>query len=202
MVGWAVAACLVVILATPVVGVETRDAPATIHQFYDALAEVMRNGPTLGEKGRYQRLEPVIAETFDLPAMTRAVTGFSWERLSLDQQQKMITAFSRYTTAVYADRFASSGGETFEITGQTPHGTATIVDSRIVKADGSPVPIRYLMQRAGDSWRVKDIYLAGTISELATTRAQFSSIIERQGIDGLIRELDHKTETMLSSTGH
>jgi phospholipid transport system substrate-binding protein len=44
---------------------------------------------------------------------------------------------------------------------------------------------------------VVDIYLNGTISDLATRRDEFASIIAAGGADGLIKRLHERTETLL-----
>ena len=59
---------------------------------------------------------------------------------------------------------------------------------------GRTVSINYLVRRE----RVIDIYLNGTISDLATRRDEFSSIIAAGGADGLINRLRERTETLLS----
>lgn len=45
--------------------------------------------------------------------------------------------------------------------------------------------------------RVIDIYLNGTISDLATRRDEFASIIASGGADGLIKKLRDRTRTLL-----
>jgi phospholipid transport system substrate-binding protein len=45
-------------------------------------------------------------------------------------------------------------------------------------------------------FRIADVYLDGTLSELATRRPEFSSIIRAQAIDGLVAALNKKTETL------
>lgn len=179
-------------------GAAVGDAADKVRGFYDALLSTMTDGPSLGAKGRYERLKPVIGRTFDLPYMARAVVGPAWASASVAEQQGMIDAFWRYVTATYASRFDSYSGQQLQVTGEEPHAPNFIVDSRIVKADGKPVVIKYLMRSNGDSWRVVDVYLEGTISELATRRSEFSSIVERRGIDGLIAILDQKTEDFIS----
>jgi phospholipid transport system substrate-binding protein len=42
------------------------------------------------------------------------------------------------------------------------------------------------MHRSGDAWLISDIYLDGSVSELATRRSEFAAIIRGQGIGGLI----------------
>jgi phospholipid transport system substrate-binding protein len=83
--------------------------------------------------------------------------------------------------------------------GERPYGPATLVETRIVKSDGDPVAINYLMRRNGDVWQIADVYLTGTISELATRRSEFTSILRSQGIDGLIAALNRKAGSIVSA---
>ena len=59
--------------------------------------------------------------------------------------------------------------------------------------------MNYLMRQDQGAWRVGDIYLSGTISQLATLRSQFASVLERDGADGLIASLNRKAETLIAS---
>ena len=141
------------------------------------LLTAMQSGPDLGPKGRYARLKPAIGEIFDLPYMTRLVVGPSWARVSDAQRKQVIGAFKRYITATYADRFDRYAGQKLEVTGERSRATDMIVDSRIIKAGGNAVLIKHLLRPNGGRWRVVDVYLNGTVSELATRRSEFSSIL-------------------------
>ncbi|MBV9553164.1 MAG: toluene tolerance protein, partial [Alphaproteobacteria bacterium] len=46
-----------------------------VRNFYGVLLGVMQQAAALGPKGRYQRLEPVVHETFDVPFMARLSVG-------------------------------------------------------------------------------------------------------------------------------
>ncbi len=173
----------------------------TVRGFYDVLLNVMKSGPTLGPRGRYETLEPVIGQIFDLSYMTRAVVGPVWGGLSEAQQRQATGAFGRYVAATYADRFGAYSGQTLQVTDERPRAADAIVDSRIIRADGKPVAIRYVLHQNAGNWQVADIYLDGTISELATRRSEFSSILRQQGIDGLIAVLNRKADALISSAG-
>jgi phospholipid transport system substrate-binding protein len=82
--------------------------------------------------------------------------------------------------------------------GQQPAAASVMVRSQIIKANGEPVKIDYMMRRSGDIWLIADIYLDGAISELATRRSEFSAILKSQGIDGLVAALDHKADLLIS----
>ena len=179
-------------------GSQAASAPQdTIKSFYSVLLNGMKGGAVLHDKGRFDALLPEIQHDFDLSYMSRMAVGAGWAKLSPAQKEAVTGAFARYITATYADNFDSYSGERFEVIGQqlTPYGT--IVESRLIPSDGEPVAMNYLMHWTGDTWRVRDIYLTGTISQLANMRSQFSSVLARDGPDGLTALLDRKTETLL-----
>jgi len=63
------------------------------------------------------------------------------------------------------------------------------------KASGEPVSLNYLIVNN----QIGDVYLNGTISELATRRSEFSSILRSQGVAGLIQALNNKAYMLVPS---
>ena len=171
----------------------------TVRGLYDALLGAMKNGRTLGQSGRFTQLEPVIRRSFDIPAMARLSVGPSWASLSEGQHQQVTESFARYISAIYADRFDSYAGQKLQVTGEQPAAAGVMVRSEIIKANGEPVKIDYLMRRNGEGWLISDIYLDGAISEVATRRSEFAAILRNEGIDGLIAALNRKAD-MLTGT--
>ena len=45
-----------------------------------------------------------------------------------------------------------------------------------------------------------DVYLDGTISELAIRHSEFAAILKSQGIDGLIAALNRKADILTATT--
>jgi phospholipid transport system substrate-binding protein len=172
----------------------------TVQALYDALLSTMKNGRTLGQSGRFTQLEPVIRRTFDIPAMARLSVGPSWTSLTEAQRQQVMESFGRYISAIYADRFDSYAGQKLQVTGEQPNATGVMVRSQIVKANGEPVKVDYMMRRSGDSWLISDIYLDGAISEVATRRSEFAAILKKEGIDGLIAALNRKADILTATT--
>ena len=172
----------------------------TVQGLYDALLNTMKNGRTLGQSGRFTQLEPVIRRTFDIPSMTRLSVGPSWATLTEAQRQQVTESFGRYISAIYADRFDSYAGQKLQVIGELPAVAGVMVRSQIVKANGEPVNVDYMMCRNGDSWLISDIYLDGAISEVATRRSEFAAILKSQGIDGLIAALNRKADILTATT--
>jgi phospholipid transport system substrate-binding protein len=172
----------------------------TVQGLYDALLNTMKNGRTLGQSGRFMRLAPVIRSTFDIATMARLSVGSSWAGLSEAQRQQVSESFGRYISAIYADRFDSYDGQKLEVTGEQPGPAGVMVKSQIIKASGEPVKVDYMMRRNGESWLISDIYLDGAISEVATRRSEFATILKNEGIDGLIRALNRKADMLTGTT--
>jgi phospholipid transport system substrate-binding protein len=174
------------------------DGPETIRGFYQELLSTMQNAEVLGREGRYEKLDPIIHRTFDLPHMTRVAVGPTWANLSDERRQELVDVFGQYVTATYADRFDGYAGEQFRILGEQETGHSRVILTQIVKSNGDSVTINYLMHETAGSWKVADVYLSGTISELATRRSSFSTIIRSQGINGLILTLKNKASALMA----
>lgn len=172
------------------------DAQSNVQGFYDSLLNTMKNGRVLGQSGRYARLAPVVSKVFDVPYMTRLAVGPSWASLSPAQQQQLIEAFRHYIAATYADRFDSYSGEQLQVTGEQPYQADVIVKTKIIKASGEDTTLNYLMRQNQGTWQIADVYLDGTISQLAVQRSEFNSIMRREGVEGLVMALNQKVDLL------
>ena len=175
-------------------------APAKIQAFYDVLLAGMKNAKDLGVQGRYEKLAPVVRETFDTPNMTRVACGPSWSKIPADKQQELIAAFERMTAASYANQFSEYSGQQFTVDPQaTPRNADLIVHSQLQPANGDPVAFNYLMRNVGGDWKAEDVYLDGTISQLAVRRSEFTAILGSEGADGLLTKLKAQSDNLLKS---
>jgi phospholipid transport system substrate-binding protein len=116
------------------------------------------------------------------------------------QRQQMTESYGRYISAVYADRFDSYAGQKLEVTGEQSAPSGVMVKSQIIRANGEPVKVDYLMRHNGENWLIADIYLDSAISEVATRRSEFSAILKMDGIDGLIAALNRKADVLTAIT--
>jgi phospholipid transport system substrate-binding protein len=173
--------------------VRADSAVPLITRLNDALLGTMKSASALGYEGRYKKLDPVIRQTFDLSFMTQYSAGRHWRALSEAQKKSLVDAFSRLTVATYADRFDGYSGEKFVVVKEaTPREGNRLVESELIKSDGEPIKLNYLLRQTQGGWRVIDIFLKGTISELATKRSEYSSALSNQGFDGLMAIFEQK----------
>jgi phospholipid transport system substrate-binding protein len=169
-------------------------APATAKSLCDALIGAMKQGSSMDFAARRDLLAPEIQRDFDLAFMTRIVVGPPWRSLAEGDRQGLVTAFSAYSIATYAQRFKSYSGERFEVDpSPTPQASGDcIVHTKLFTSDPSPVQLDYLMRKSGGQWRIIDVYLNGTISEVAARRSEYSTVLRQGGAPALIDLLTKK----------
>lgn len=194
-----IALSLALVVLSPAATAMGTGGTDVVRSLYDTLLATMRNGPALGPRGRYAQIAPVVRRVFDIPFMTRLAVGPAWAGLTEPQRQQVTQAFERYIAAIYAERFDSYSGERLHVTGEQPSAGGTVITSQILKSNGEPVHINYLMRVNGGVWQIADVYLDGTISELATRRSEFAAILRAQGIAGLIETLNAKANTLTTA---
>lgn len=196
-----VALSLAVLVCAPAFAESADPAVSRITVFYGTLLDTMKQAKQLGVKGRFDKLSPVLAKTYDLPVMSKLAVGPAWAALTPQQQAAITNAFTRMTVATYASRFDGFSGEQFQIleTSDRPNGDK-IVKTQIIKSDGGAVPLNYLMRKSGADWKIVDIYLDGTISELANRRAEFGAILKSGGPDALVVSLNKQGDKLLTGS--
>jgi len=194
-----VAASLALAIFTGSAAALAADPEDSVRNLYETLLRTIKEGRILGESGRFARIEPVIHRLFDIPLMARLAVGASWSTLSPAQQQQVTAAFGNYISATYAERFDNYAGQQMEVAGHQPSGSGVIVRTRIVKSSGEAVSIEYLMRQNDGAWQITDVYLDGSISQLATQRSEFGAILRRDGFDGLLATL-HRKVNLLTGT--
>ncbi len=169
-------------------------AGAVVARVNEALIGAMREAEALAFQGRYDRLAPVFMAAFHFPFMARVAAGRHWRDLEPAQKDLLAVAFARMSVTTYAARFDGYTGQSFELgeTIEQPRGRV-LVRNRLIKGGGEAVAIDYLLRDFDGRWRIIDVFLDGTISEIATKRSEYNSILKRDGFDGLLARISQKT---------
>jgi phospholipid transport system substrate-binding protein len=176
------------------------DSPQhVIENFHAGLLYIMKNAKELGFQGRTDRLEPLMQETFDLEFMASKSVGRHWRQLSDEDKQRWVGIFSQFTTANYAGRFTGYTGEKFVTVDveDAPRGTKVVL-TKIVVPSEEDVQLNYRMIDRDGSWKVIDVFLNGTVSELALRRSEYSSALKSSGFDQLVASVETKIEDLKS----
>jgi phospholipid transport system substrate-binding protein len=164
-------------------------ARATVQSLDEGLLVIMKAKTT--EKSRAQSIASVIDRTFDLPLMTRLAIGPSWTTIATGDQQALIAAFRRMTIAQYAANFDSWSGESFVVAPQVDgRGGDRLVRTTLNAPGKEPIAISYRLRASGASWKIIDVFYHNSISQIATRRSDFSSVLAKEGAKGLVAHLD------------
>lgn len=169
-----------------------------VDALHENLISIMKDAEKLGYDGRFERLEPVISKLFDIPFMAEKSVGRYWKTVDEENRVRLLTTFERFTVANYAGRFTGYSGQFFETFKEqaAKHGTV-LVYSRLVSANGETVQLNYRLRPAeDDGWRIIDVLLNGTISELALRRSEYSSLIQREGFPALMSALNKRIDDL------
>jgi len=173
------------------------DAPeaAPVAALDDGLLAAMKAG-SAGQtfQQRYNALDPVVTATFDLATITQNSVGFLWATLPAAQQQRLDALFEQFTVASYVSQFNSYGGEAFDLLpAEKDLGAKKIIETQLVPADGSaPTELDYVVADGAQGWRIADILLNGTISQVAIHASDFSSLVTSGDASQLIAALQGK----------
>lgn len=171
---------------------ESSPVPA-IEAFHAGLLEIMKQADQLGIEGRIEKLAPLMAHTFDLDFMASKTVGRHWKKLSPEDKARWAETFARFTTANYAGRFTGYTGEEFITLGVEDAARGTrVVLTKIVVPNDDDVQLNYRVLEKDGEWRVIDVYLNGTVSELALRRSEYSSALKRDGFEQLVASIEDK----------
>jgi len=172
-------------------------ASAAIEELHEGLLGVMKEADAIGYRGRYDRLYALVLRAFDLPFMAEKTVGRHWSKLSADEQKQWLESFHEMTAATYAGRFEGFSGQSFAVVGEEPagHGT-TLVRAVLHNPSGDDVQLDYRLHESAGTWRVIDVYLNGTVSELALRRSEYSAVLKRDGFAKLIETIEGKTQEL------
>jgi phospholipid transport system substrate-binding protein len=174
------------VAATEPEPVDAAPARAVIDALHATMLETLHGAKVLGYAGRFSKLAPVIAATFDLDFMAEKSVGAHWRKFSDAERKEWRELFARNMVASYASRMGGFHGQEFRIVGSESAGHATItVRTTILDPDKEVIAITYRLREIAAGWRVIDLYLKGTVSELAVRRSDYAGVLRTGGFPAL-----------------
>jgi len=185
-----VSSTVLLALAIPIPAfAQTDPARTTVQALDDGLIAIMKAKGTA--KSRSAAIGPVIDRAFDLPLMTRLAVGSGWTTTPPADQQALVAAFRRMTIAQYANNFDSWSGERFAIAPQIEaRGGDKLVRTTLTTPGKADIPISYRLRASGGSWKIIDVFYRNSISQIATRRSDFATVLAKGGAKALVTHLD------------
>ena len=191
----AIAGALMVALRGRRVAAADESAQAFIQRLGDRAIDVLKDKAGSSFEEREAAFREVMVAGFDIPTVGRFVLGRHWKTATKQQRADYRAIFLDFIVRVYASRFDSYGGEQFKVGSVIDDESGDkIVRTQIVRPSGdNPIGVDFRVRSRDGSYKVIDVVVEG-ISMLHTHRVEFGSVINRKGIDGLLRDLRARVE--------
>ena len=174
--------------------IRDRDAEALVSRLVEHVLQVISSNSDGSSQER--RLMAAIESQTDLSLLARMTMGRYWRQASAKQRETYVGVFRHYLLQSFTSRLRRYTGtdlgaaqKRFAILGTRDVGKSDmLVRSRIEPPSGAPLKVDWRIRSRGGRLFIIDLVVEG-VSLVITQRSEFSSVLERIGIDGLITEL-------------
>ncbi len=168
-----------------------QEAKKPVDHLNQELVALMRDGKQLGYEGRFKKIDPTVRQSFMFEAVAQIALGAHWKKLEEPQKLEFMDKYRELSSATYASQFKEYDGESFEFeSGQELKPGRVVLRYNLV-APKEKHTFEYHVSLFNGDWRVVNIVVDG-ISDLALRKAQYTSVIDREGFDALISKLVEK----------
>lgn len=168
-------------------------ATAAVERLHAGMIAVMREAGSTSYAQRFAALAPTIDTAYDLAFMGSKSLGRGFDSLTEADRASWLALFREYTIANFVGRFRAWQGQSFQTLGEEPAAQDTVLVRTRVTDPAETVDLNYRLRRTeSGSWKIVDVYLKGTVSELALRRSDFTATLEREGFAGLVASVRSK----------
>ncbi|MBT4428482.1 MAG: ABC transporter substrate-binding protein [Rhodospirillaceae bacterium] len=159
-----------------------------------AIGVLQDDGISLAEREALFR--DILVEGFDLKLIGRFVLARHWKRANKEQQINYLRAFGEFIVRKYSAMLGGYSGEVLTVVSEQASGDKDVmVHTRIDRPSGPPIETYWRVRGKDGALRIIDVVVEG-ISMAVTQRAEFKSVVQRHGVDGLIQILDAQSNKL------
>ncbi|MDH3473633.1 MAG: ABC transporter substrate-binding protein [Rhodospirillales bacterium] len=170
-------------------------------------ARTQFDDPALDEGQKEQRFRELAERSFDVPKISKFVLGVNWRRATEEQRNAFLQIFKEVNTQRFLPMFSEYRNQEFRVTKvrqDEKNEDVYFVSSTITRAEGAPIKVEWRIYRGSDSFHILDVVAEG-VSMVLTLRKEYATVINNDGIDGLIAQLREKvrsgtTEPVITTT--
>lgn len=129
--------------------------------------------------------------------MTALAVGRNWRSATPDQQDRIMKEFRQLLLLTYSGAVREITDTTIQVrpTRAKPEDTVVIVRTQVLRPGKEPIQLDYRMEKSGDTWKVFDLNVLG-LWLVEHYRSQFAQVVSASGIDGLIKSIQEKNQSL------
>ncbi len=138
----------------------------------------------------FRLVREVVFPRLDRERTAQWVLGANWRTATPAQREQFIAEFSDLLLRTYGTALRQYDSEKLNyLPAQVPAGADRVtVRTEIIRPDGPKVSVDYLLTNRSGEWKVYDVIIEN-VSLVVTYRSEYSAIIKRDGMDGLLKQL-------------
>ena len=176
------------------------EAQALVRSTADrVLAEVKANKARLDRdsSGIYDLVQRYVVPHFDFTRMTQSAMGRYWRSATEEQRAALTREFQEMLVRTYAVALLNYSGQQIEYLPlrASPSDDDVLVQTKVSDSGAPPIPIDYRLSRSVGSWKVYDVTIDG-VSLVSNYRSMFAEQVQRNGVDGLIKQLSDRNRQL------
>lgn len=144
----------------------------------------------------FQLVREVVFPRLDRERTAQWVLGANWRTATPAQREQFIAEFSDLLLRTYGTALRQYDSEKLNyLPAQAPPGADRVtVRTEIIRPDGPKVSVDYLLTNRSGEWKVYDVIIEN-VSLVVTYRSEYSAIIKRDGMDGLLKQLSDRNRS-------
>ncbi len=174
------------------------DAGAFVKQLGDDAIAVLSGADTDAEQRR-TRYRELLDRGFAINTIARFVLGRYWRAATKTQRSEYLVLFREFVLDTYAARLEEYAGQTFEVVKLQPLDKKDTMVNTEIRSPGAPsIRVDYRVRARRDGLKIVDVVVEG-VSLITTQRAEFASVINRKGVEGLLAMLRERSATGTAS---
>ncbi len=169
------------------------DTPMScVEALHEGLISLALEQGGVGLAQRFQRLEPLIVATHDLPFIAEFTVRRHWASFADEERQAFLQSFQRLSVMSYASRFVALSEGTFSIQESRALVSGRVqVSASIARAEPPDIPIAYILHQDDAGWRIINIVADG-VSDLALKRAEYQRVLGEGSVADLLEILEQQ----------
>jgi len=136
-----------------------------------------------------KRLEAIVTRAVDLRAMVQAAMGKYWATTPEKQRKRLVAAFENRFRSTSGKEFDTYRSTQIEYRPEVAEGGGVVQVPTKVVVKSEPTEIAYRLRQGAGGWRIIDLVVDG-VSTVENYRSSFARVIQKEGVEGLIRRLE------------
>ncbi len=170
---------------------QTKSDPVSSVKKHDQELQAMLKRYKSTDKLQQDSLKKMINEMFSFPELGKRALGKTWQTLKQPEQDSFVAVFRRMVENSSIKRLESYRADSTKYAAPTGAGDKTVVTATVFN-QGKSSKVVYRLFPEGETWKAWDLII-DDVSSLRSYKDQFSSIVAKEGFDGLMKRLRKNT---------